>query len=819
MTSSVKKIGLLLILTIVLAYISFPWWASSLVKQILPEDFSIQRLELGYPDWKGLKVEQLYIYYHDIEVSLSNISTNFSLNNIQIDQITLKLPGQKVQNTSQLPTNLLNIPELHFSGLIKKINPVQLQVSSVAIQYDDYQFYLANLKAIVKPLTDIPARLAIEFELKPNPFLPHQNEVQLSSSITSTELSTELAINNQKLLTLDYLNQTSTLKLLATFNTGQLIPLISPYLTEKQIKISDYTVKGTSEIIMTQDKKDKNLTSEISFQGNLWSNLQQAPPALLKLKASSSSRKFPFLLDMQIEGEMEKVFTLDSIKLQSPKFNATSQLNIMKDRLRITNFQVSKTFSEINLPENNTKIQHLSINSTVDDFAVPLSDASQIKINSQFSNASLFATRLQSTPQAKAKISGDIAISILPKSNSPEMILSGKLEVTQIEIPELLESAAAKIIVQISDINESLTNGKLNVDFEDHNSKISNTRYRNIKSNIEIELTKEGASGEGQLYFDDILISPLSLTANRSPQSIELILAENQLNITLLNRLIRQNLTTGFPLIKILKGEITHSGSIDKLLDSPSSLIVDNQLKINRGELLYEKNHAENINLSMAVHSYDPLLAESKITVEEVNLASGLVLENLSIQVKKPDNERLEVRDLSLDLLSGQLTCSAINFQHGIFSPTTLELNDISLTELIFFTELENLYATGQLDISIPLLYEDNSIIIKNAEFKSLNEGVIKFNSETQLENDNIALAALKNFHYKALNGHFNYNDKTGLYLIRIHLLGANPDLYDGFPVDFTFNIDGNLPGAFKSLLLTGSFEQSILSSINKKNG
>ena len=64
------------------------------------------------------------------------------------------------------------------------------------------------------------------------------------------------------------------------------------------------------------------------------------------------------------------------------------------------------------------------------------------------------------------------------------------------------------------------------------------------------------------------------------------------------------------------------------------------------------------------------------------------------------------------------------------------------------------------------------------------------------------------------MDGTFSYNDKSGSYLLKIRLIGSNPELYDGYPIDFTFNIDGNLPGIFKSLFLSGSFEEAIMKSV-----
>ena len=106
-------------------------------------------------------------------------------------------------------------------------------------------------------------------------------------------------------------------------------------------------------------------------------------------------------------------------------------------------------------------------------------------------------------------------------------------------------------------------------------------------------------------------------------------------------------------------------------------------------------------------------------------------------------------------------------------------------------------------------------IIIKDANFKALSKGLIKYTyTDTDSgEEENIALKALKNFHYDSLDGTFSYN-KEGLYHIKLHLLGSNPDLYDGYPVDFILNLRGELSGVFRSLFLTGNFEDAIMEQV-----
>ena len=45
-------------------------------------------------------------------------------------------------------------------------------------------------------------------------------------------------------------------------------------------------------------------------------------------------------------------------------------------------------------------------------------------------------------------------------------------------------------------------------------------------------------------------------------------------------------------------------------------------------------------------------------------------------------------------------------------------------------------------------------------------------------------------------------------------LYGENPDFYDGYPIRFSLNINGELPGLFRSALFSGDFNRHILEQL-----
>jgi hypothetical protein len=53
-----------------------------------------------------------------------------------------------------------------------------------------------------------------------------------------------------------------------------------------------------------------------------------------------------------------------------------------------------------------------------------------------------------------------------------------------------------------------------------------------------------------------------------------------------------------------------------------------------------------------------------------------------------------------------------------------------------------------------------------------------------------------------------------GAYRTQATLEGSNPDFYDGYPIRFGLNINGELPGLFRSALFSGDFNRHILEQL-----
>ena len=76
-------------------------------------------------------------------------------------------------------------------------------------------------------------------------------------------------------------------------------------------------------------------------------------------------------------------------------------------------------------------------------------------------------------------------------------------------------------------------------------------------------------------------------------------------------------------------------------------------------------------------------------------------------------------------------------------------------------------------------------------------------------QNVNLLLQALENFRYKDLR--LTIDGRTdGEMDVGLHIAGANPDLYDGYPIEFNLNLEGELANVLRQGLASYQIPERI---------
>ncbi len=301
----------------------------------------------------------------------------------------------------------------------------------------------------------------------------------------------------------------------------------------------------------------------------------------------------------------------------------------------------------------------------------------------------------------------------------------------------------------------------------------------------------------------------------------------NQLVASILSKIDSKNEHN----LSINKGYIEHNNSI-KINEK---FHLKSNLELHQFDIDIDSIFLIDLNYKQNIRSLEPLNLFAHLNITEATFASGLLLSNISSEIelhgnksklKLSENEQdqllnISISNLKANIWNGSIQSDSIIVENGVLKPSSIDLKNIDLTELIFFLDMNGLYADGNMDIHLPVEQQNKKYIVENGHFSSNRPGILKYDSgQEQVDVEaNIALHALQNFHYDKLDGKINY-DKNGAYKIKLHLLGSNPSLYDGYPIDFDLNLNGELSDVFQSMFLTGDFEKSIIerAKMNKLN-
>lgn len=132
-----------------------------------------------------------------------------------------------------------------------------------------------------------------------------------------------------------------------------------------------------------------------------------------------------------------------------------------------------------------------------------------------------------------------------------------------------------------------------------------------------------------------------------------------------------------------------------------------------------------------------------------------------------------------------------------------ITMQGVDLAELSEQFLIEGLTVTGHLDGRVPIRLTEDTISIEEGVLETIGAGVIRYVTTLPMGPPgeggvDLLLSAVQNFHYERLRA--TLNGRTGEDLeVAIQLTGANPDLYDGYPIALNVNLSGALEEVLRS--------------------
>ena len=226
----------------------------------------------------------------------------------------------------------------------------------------------------------------------------------------------------------------------------------------------------------------------------------------------------------------------------------------------------------------------------------------------------------------------------------------------------------------------------------------------------------------------------------------------------------------------------------------------------------WEKAQAQDMQATLQLDGWQPLRGSLRLSAPYGQLATGSELGNLGLDFTLT-KDALQIRTLHLDLLGGSVHSAPITLPWPLTDqPLPLAIEQIDLGQLLDVFKVSGLSGSGRLDGVLPLAYGDGTLEVRDGRLTSTGGGTLKY-APGQVIADNPGLLALRNLHFQKLDMRLNYAS-NGAYRTESVLEGSNPDFYDGYPIRFSLNINGELPGLFRSALFSGDFNRHILEQL-----
>ena len=203
------------------------------------------------------------------------------------------------------------------------------------------------------------------------------------------------------------------------------------------------------------------------------------------------------------------------------------------------------------------------------------------------------------------------------------------------------------------------------------------------------------------------------------------------------------------------------------------------------------------ISGDLSATSLAPLVLPPGQPVSVARVELGIPMTDGEIAVGLPEDGSIAVDGAVFDWAGGTVSAESFTIPlDGSDQSFVLDANAIDLAALFDAIDLPELSATGRLDGRIPIRLGADTIRIDNGSLESTAPGVIQYVPE-ELSADAEAgvallLQALRDFRYESLSMTLN-GETGGETEIGLRISGANPDLYDGYPIALNVNVSGEL--------------------------
>ncbi len=870
------KLLLFIASLLILIYASIPLWAGYMLAKQLPENWQLDNFDTQYPGFIGVKVNQLQLSglaeNSGITLSFDNAHFYYDPKQLEIDTLKLDIVLQETPDASinlndlsipvlSIPQNIPNLQIETVNINIKKLsqNLLKLQLSKLELSSNSQEVYLVRSTVKFNQEDNLSGKL--KAALNPQTIHVKVNLANTGNSLPwlSMEFEQQL-LNNNSTLMINFDSAHTDSQWLSTFIASSTDNLIKSASGKASI---DAGFAGQETHKLTSLAVDSDQLSAVLEDAEVWvdtSILARGNDSEISLRFIRDSELYYSNKNAVIPQWLELIPGLqltekDSDGTINTKIANNSSLSFPSAQSHIFSFSgdaeisIETATSEIKLSANDLVAeinQDFNLNSittaglfnlswlqkSVFIYAVEninleaksgtinfLGPAEINNLNFSFPEA-LAVTANLNNMQLGIKSADDTDTIITADTTSlntdiytsnEQFITTGKAQLLNTKISPLGISTAETMLEWTDLIPEDLS-GSLSIRSNDFSLQNDAGYWSGLDLELESQLLENSEiSGAGTVLIYTGPIIPISFSGNIDTARWEINIQESKFessklpgifNLLQLDMPAELKFTEG---LLSVKGEIQLAAEISAKLDIEGNEVGASLLKSSlsgadfSGSLLYG----------------DSLELSSPLTLERVNLAAGLSLANISTQVNLLNDGAIRFGEFSADLFSGQLHTQKIQIINSNQVISMLSFSQLDLQQLMEFADFDGLTGTGELNIKLPINSDAVGLVIEDGTFASNGPGHLSY-SQAGVPSSNIGLQALENFHYQKLSGNIEYKS-DGSYKMAIKLEGSNPDLYDGYPIVFTLNLNGVLPELFNALFISGNFEEAILQQVQSE--
>jgi hypothetical protein len=189
-----------------------------------------------------------------------------------------------------------------------------------------------------------------------------------------------------------------------------------------------------------------------------------------------------------------------------------------------------------------------------------------------------------------------------------------------------------------------------------------------------------------------------------------------------------------------------------------------------------------------------PPLTSGVQTLSVVHVETAVPLDKGVVKFEINSGTTLHLVEAAWPFTGGHLTLTT---PKNVTNRYKLTVDKVDIAKLLQLVDMPGLSGTGTLSGTFPLKIVNGDPIITNGAISSSGSGVIVYRNEAAdaaatTEQTQLLTQALRDFHYTELSGAVDGNVNGNLEF-QIGLRGANPSLYDGYPINLNVNLQGSL--------------------------